>query len=148
MRPYTGFDKEAKKKRVGTEHLRDIIVFLNAGKLSNLGSFVVRDKRGKPGELSVHSTGRAFDIGFSDRATAVRVMDWLVTNADLLDVEMVTDYFPLPFGRAWRCDRATWKKYFKKTVSGAPGGKWFHVEIGNRLADKGMEQAVKQALSG
>lgn len=62
-------------------------------------------------------------------------MNWcriLSQNADAFQIEMIIDYFPQPFGRAWKCDRepnGAWKKYTEKTVSGAPFGDWLHIEI-------------------
>lgn len=147
-RKYTGFDKQGTKCTPGLKALVDIILFLNAGKTKNLGTFVVRDMKGKPGKPSVHSTGRAADIGWSDRAAIEEIMKWLVDNNETLDVEYVADYFPQPGGRAWRCDRDAWKDYNKGLIQGAPGGKWIHIEIGNRLAEDkaGMEAAIKKAL--
>lgn len=147
-RKYTGFDKQGTKCTPGLKALVDIILFLNAGKTKNLGTFVVRDMKGKPGKPSVHSTGRAADIGWSDRAAIEEIMKWLVENNETLDVEYVADYFPQPGGRAWRCDRDAWKDYNKGLIQGAPNGKWIHIEIGNRLAEDkaGMEAAIKKAL--
>lgn len=147
-RKYTGWDKNGTGTAPGLKALLDIILFLNLGKTKNLGTFVVRDMKGKPGKPSVHSTGRAADIGWSDRAAIEGVMEWLVANNETLDVEYVADYFPKPGGRAWRCDRDAWKEYPKGLIQGAPNGRWIHIEVGPRLAfDKaGMEAAIKKAL--
>jgi len=149
MRPYTGFNGNSRGALPGTVALRDLILFLNAGKLTHLGTYVKRDARGKPGQPSVHSTGRAVDIGYTNRTDIEPVIDWLVTHADLLGVEMVADYFPAPFGRAWRCDRATWKIYDRRTIHGAPGGRWIHIEISPTLANDAaaMSAALEKALS-
>ena len=48
-RKYTGYDRDAKGRRAGTSKLIDWILFLNKGKFRNLGSWTVRDKRGKAG---------------------------------------------------------------------------------------------------
>lgn len=150
MRKYTGYDKRGTALTPGMKVLRDTILFLNSGKVTNLGGWVVRDMKGKPGKPSVHSTGRAIDLGYRDRAAIEPVMDWLVKNADLLDIEYVADYFPRPGGRGWRCDRGSWADYPKGRIAGAPGGRWIHVEIGPRLAanSSAMEAAIKQALAG
>ena len=39
-----------------------------------------------------------------------------VANANELGLQMVIDYWPQPFGRAWRCDRMAWQVYQKQTV--------------------------------
>jgi hypothetical protein len=52
-----------------------------------------------------------------------------------LGLEIVIDYQPIPHGRAWRCDRNEWRDYKTRTVAGAPGGDWFHIEISNEFAD-------------
>lgn len=134
MRPYTGFDRYGTGAAPGVVAIRDLILFLNAGKLTHLGTYAKRDARGKPGQPSVHATGRAVDIGYTNRADIEPLINWLVDNADPLGVEMVADYFPTPWGRAWRCDRAAWKIYDKKTIHGAPGGRWIHFEISPTMA--------------
>ncbi len=99
--------------------------------------------KGKPGALSVHATGRAVDLSYrggerhpkSSRKAALPFIERLIANANDLGIEMVIDYFPAPYGRAWKCDRQAWSKYSKPTVSGAPGGDWFHVEITPQAAD-------------
>jgi hypothetical protein len=148
-RKYTGFDKAGKGTAPGLKVLMDTVLFFNAGKVSNLGTFMLRDMKGKPGKPSVHSTGRAGDIGWTDRAAIEGVINWLVTNADLLDIEYVADYFPAPGGRGWRCNRGAWSTYKKGQIAGAPGGKWIHVEVGPRLGfDKaGMEAAIKESFA-
>lgn len=139
-RPYTGYDKTASGKRPGFEKLIDLLE-AHFG-LWNNGTFAVRKKRGKA-SLSVHATGRAGDLswrgspyrGSGNYQDAVRMMDFLVENADALDVEAVFDYYPKPYGRGWKCDRNAWNNYSKKAFSGVPGGDWVHVEIGNKYAD-------------
>lgn len=132
---YTGYDRDAKGRRAGTMKLINWIMFLNAGKFRNLGSWVVRDMRGKPGHPSVHATGRAFDLGFKNYEDAQALCDFLVRHWEALGIELIADYYPQPFGRGWRCDRQKWNAYNKKTIVGAPGGKWIHVEVSNEVAD-------------
>lgn len=148
-RKYTGFDGYATGAAPGTVALRDLILFLNAGKLTHLGTYAKRDAKGKPGQPSVHATGRAVDIGYTNRTDIEPVITWLVTNADLLGVEMVADYWPKPWGRAWRCDRATWKIYDRKTIAGAPGGRWIHIEVAPHMAHDAatMNAALEKALT-
>lgn len=134
-RKYTGFDSVSKGRRAGTSKLISWIIFLNKGKFRNLGSWVVRDMRGKPGKQSVHATGRAFDLGFKNYEDAQALCDFLTRHWEAFGIEAIIDYYPRPFGRGWRCDRLRWIDYKKKTVSGAPGGRWIHVEISNEVAD-------------
>ena len=76
MRPYTGFDRYGTGATPGVVALRDLILFLNAGKLTHLGTYAKRDARGKPGQPSVHATGRAVDIGYTDRSNIQPYRDW------------------------------------------------------------------------
>jgi len=145
-RPYTGFDGYAKAATPGLVALRDIILYLNP-QLRHLGSYAKRDMKGKPGLPSVHATGRACDIGFTNKADIEPVITWLVDNADTLGVEMIADYHPKPWGRAWRCDRAAWKVYDRRTIAGAPGGHWIHLEISPTHTDRAvMDAAILKAL--
>jgi hypothetical protein len=122
--------------------------------LWNNGAYGVRDMKGKPGNPSVHCTGRAVDMSWRDmpddrgkpnyRPQAQKIIQTLVQNADDIGIELIIDYFPRPWGRAWRCDRGRWRKYDNRTVSGAPGGDWYHIEISPAA---GMSaQAMKAAL--
>jgi hypothetical protein len=61
-----------------------------------------------------------------------------------LGVQIVIDYWPKPWGKSWRCDRQAWKTYETKTVSNAPGGDWWHIEIAPGMADN--PEAVKAAF--
>jgi len=139
-RPYTGFDTIAPGKRGGMETLIDLLE-AHFG-LWNNGSFGVRKKRGKS-SYSVHATGRAADLswrgapyrGPGNYEAAVRLMDFLVANADALHIEAVFDYYPGPHGRGYKCDRDAWQVYSKPAFSGAPGGDWVHFEISNAKAD-------------
>ena len=139
-RPYTGFNGNA-----AGEHPQLTALIKNVTKhfdcIWNNGSFGIRSIRGKSSP-SVHSTGRAVDLSYRNmgdgkrgkpkggRKQAEEAMEYLIKNADALGIEMIIDYFPAPWGRAARCDRdMAWKKYDKKTVSGAPNGDWFHCEV-------------------
>jgi hypothetical protein len=71
------------------------------------------------------------------RKHAMEAMRYLVEHADDLGVEMIIDYFPVPFGRAAKCDRnMEWRRYTKKTVSGAPRGDWFHLEVDGKKSSE------------
>lgn len=152
-RDYTGYDKTADGKRAGFERLIDLLE-AEFG-LWNNGTLSVRPKRGKS-SMSVHATGRAGDLswrgapyrGTGNYADAERMMDFLAENADALGIEAIFDYYPAPYGRGWKCDRADWMVYSKRAFSGAPGGDWVHIEISNDLADDAdaMEAAFVAAL--
>ena len=142
--PYTGnSDGASAGPRAGmNEWIKQAIAASNNAVWNN-GSWGVRDMRGKPGLLSVHATGRAVDLSYrkserhpnAGRLNAVSFLDVVVANANTLGVECILDYFPAPYGRAWRCDRQAWKKYSKPTIGGAPGGDWLHFEITPQAAD-------------
>jgi hypothetical protein len=137
-RPYTGTkDGAATGKRPGTEWL--VRALDRRWGLTNLGTWVVRDIRSKPGVLSVHATGRALDTAYMNtpaaRAKAVEVANWLAANAATLGIEAVHDYAYGRYGRGWRCDRAKWKRYTKRNNAGSVGGRWLHVELTPAMAD-------------
>ena len=141
-RKYTGnADGAANGKRPGTEKFVDICELLY--KMKNLGTWVVRDMRGKPGQLSVHATGRAMDLGYDpkkmNRAAVESLCETFAANADLLGIEEIHDYsYKGPtgvFGRGWRCSRNAWKVYDAKDNAGTPGGKWIHLELEPKFAD-------------
>ena len=160
-RPYTGFDGVAGGTTAGLQVLiRTVERVTNRG-LWNNGAWGVRDMKGKPGNPSVHATGRAVDMSWRNvdgprgdgpdaawRAQpyqrACAIIETLIANANEIGLEMVIDYQIAPFGRAWRCDRMTWKNYTSKTVSGAPGGDWFHIEISPAMGRN--PEAMKTAL--
>lgn len=156
-RPYTG-----NSDGLGSGERKGLKVFI--GELTKLypslwnnGSFVNRSMRGKQGSLSVHATGRACDLsyrylikekrGIKDgaRKNAMEAIDFVVKNADLFGVEAVLDYFPMPHGRGWRCDRSSWIVYTKPELHGAPMGDWIHFEISPALADNA--DAMREAFN-
>lgn len=123
----------------------------SGGALWNNGDWVVRNMRGKQ-SLSVHATGRAVDLSYryikgtgkgaptrgipnGGRQAAIQMSRLLITNADLLGLELILDYFPEPHGRGWRCDRRAWIRYEVPTMTGAPLGDWLHIEISPAMAD-------------
>jgi len=139
-RNYTGWDKNASSKRKGLEKLVDLLEEHYG--LWNNGTLAVRSMRGKSNP-SVHGTGRAADLswrggnhkGPGNYEAACKMIDFVVGNADQLGIEAVFDYYPKPWGRGWKCDRADWTVYKQKTISGAPGGDWVHIEVSNEWAD-------------
>lgn len=137
-RPYTGTkDGIAKAKRPGTEWLSRAL--RNRWGFTNLGTWVVRDMRGKPGQLSVHATGRALDAGYMNnvkaRNKAAEVAEWLAHNADALGIEEIHDYAYGKYGRGWRCSRGKWKTYTAANNAGSIGGHWLHIELTPKMAD-------------
>lgn len=142
VRRYTGWDGNIKRPLPSMGSFIDHCVFLTGGGLWNNGSWGTRDQRGKKGVPSVHGTGRAVDLswrrtaagsgrrGFGNWAQAAEFAQFLVDHSDLLQIELIIDYHPKPFGRAYRCDRPPeWLNYAKPTVSQAPNGDWLHIEI-------------------
>ena len=143
-RPYIGnSDGPSAGPRAGMNEFIKQVIYHSNGALFNNGSYGRRDVKGKPGNLSVHATGRAVDMSYrggarhpqASRKSALPFIERMVANANDLGIQMVIDYFPSPYGRAWKCDRQAWQKYSKPTVSGAPGGDWFHIEISPQAAD-------------
>ncbi len=158
-RDYIGnSDGPATGKRAGTEEWVKQAAKWSNGALWNNGTYGQRDIKGKPGTMSVHATGRAMDLSYrkmdtkgvaEGRKVSKAFIDVVVANANKLGVQMIIDYWPQPFGRAWRCDRQAWKAYETKTVSGAPSGDWWHIELSPAMADN--PEAVKtifQAVFG
>lgn len=158
-RRYTGWDGNVSRALPSMNRFIDHCVFLTEGGLWNNGSWGVRPKRGH-NEDSVHGTGRAVDLsfrktltgrgrrGYGDWWKAVTFVQWLVDNADTLQIELVIDYAPKPYGRAWRCDRGEWLNYSKRQVAGGGSGDWFHIEISPDVANDPLfyDRAFKKAL--
>lgn len=147
-RPYTGMsDGVSKGKRPGTEAFVKHCVLLSKKNLWNNGTWGVRSIKGKPEKMSVHSTGRAMDLSWrgKDRKTANEFINFLADNAAALGIELIIDYFPAPHGRAYKCTRDAWEKYESHTVTGAPRGDWYHIELSPEFADdaKKVHQAFK-----
>jgi len=103
-----------------------------------------RNMRSDPRTLSVHACGRAIDFSYrhmpdkgiiNGRKVSLQLINLMLANANLLGIECVLDYFPQKFGRGWRCERQRWSKYSKKTITGAGGGDWFHIEVSPAMAD-------------
>ena len=156
-RPYTGNnDGLASGERKGLKVFYTELTKLYPS-LWNNGSFVNRSMRGKKESLSVHATGRAVDLSFrylikekrgikdGARKNAMEAMDFVVKNADLFGLEAILDYFPMPHGRGWRCDRGGWSVYTKATIHGAPMGDWTHFELSPAMADN--PDAMREAFA-
>jgi hypothetical protein len=145
-RPYTAFKAPvAKGPLQGMDEFIRQVVKRSGGSLWNNGSWVVRDIRTKPGQLSNHARGLAADLsyrkmtdkGIADgRKIALPFIYKLLENADTLQIELVIDYAE---NRSWKCDRGTWLK------GKWSGGDWFHVEVSLAMASN--ENLVKQAFN-
>lgn len=160
-RPYTGnADAPAKGTRPGlngfikaaTEKRKTLMGEVSIWGLNNIGTFVNRLMRSAPAGIteshpdykkwvSVHATGRAVDLGWTDRAKAEDFINFLEKHADALGIEEIHDYFYTgpegQWGRGWRCNRngvAGWKIYNASENAGTPGGQWVHIEISPTMA--------------
>lgn len=130
MKPYTGYTG----KKSDGKAVEQLVVLARArwGAVS-LGTYVDRDKRGKPGQKSVHADYRAVDLSFRDAKTRKRAMQ---TLAGLYGIELIVDYAyrgvrRKAWGRAWRCDRNAWRDLEKGEVAGG-GQSWaqyLHIEV-------------------
>lgn len=157
MRRYTGFNGDNGRVTPGLQRLLEYTTFLTSNGLYSLGTYANRPMRGKT-STSVHATGRAMDVGWTrtksknprgygnyDKAKAF--IDFLIHHQDALQLELVLDYWGAPHGQGWRCDRQTWQQYDRPTIAGAPGGRWFHIEIAPRKAnDPAHYDRVFQAI--
>lgn len=144
MRRYPGFTGK-KSNGQGIERLVKLSLRRWGGK--SLGTYADRDKRGKPGDKSVHADYRAADLLFDDRRITVEACDWFSTPriANALGIAMIIDYqyrgrLRRAYGRSWRCDREAWIPLKKGDVAG--GGqdwaRWIHIEIApGMLAENG-----------
>ena len=163
MRKYTGWDGNATGKRAGLEQLVKSIEAWTSKGLWNNGTWGVRDKRGKEGNPSVHSTGRAADLswrkmangrGSGDYNVACQILDFLYTYREELLLDALFDYYPKPYGRGWKCDRNEWTNYSSRAFAGSPGGDWMHVEIAPAKADDAIwyaetfDRCLAQWLNG
>lgn len=141
----------------GTEKWVQLASKYSGGAVWNNGTWVVRDVRGKPGQISNHARGIAMDLSYryseasnkgvpDGRHKSLEFLRKCLTNYETLGIMLVIDYWPQAFGRSWRCDRAgvgvvqpahaeAWQKATKHTFTGAPGGDWYHVEITPTMAN-------------
>jgi hypothetical protein len=145
-------------KLAGTERWVELANKYSGGALWNNGTFVNRDIRGKPGQVSNHARGLAMDLSYrfmpnskkgvtDGRRLSLQFINQCLANYDVLGIQLVIDYHTAPLGRSWRSDRAidgpnalpnhreAWRTPTVKTFLGAPGGDWWHVEITKELAN-------------
>lgn len=143
-KPYTGYTG-IKDSGAAIEMLVDLCK--RRWKAESLGTYADRDKRGKPGQKSVHADYRAADIDFPTLEAKKKAC---ATLAGLYGVELIIDYAyrgPLrnAFGRAWRCDRARWRNLKRGEVSGG-GQSWanfIHVEVAPGTDPERLEKAFR-----
>jgi hypothetical protein len=137
---YTGNKDPRPGPLAGTEKLVEILTKGKA-QMTNLGIWANRPMRGST-RLSVHATGRAFDVGYKpeNREWAARFFDWLVKHHEALGIEEIHDYSFKEWGRGFRCFRPELggkpgvKIYTKDENAGTPGGKWLHLELSPTFA--------------
>jgi hypothetical protein len=93
---------------------------------NSLGGHVDRPVRGGSAPSS-HAFGAATDWGYSDRAKADSVLNYVIANADRLGIQAVHDYGRM---RVWRAGRG-WKDQPKGSHGGLmnPGTKHLHFEV-------------------
>jgi hypothetical protein len=151
-RKYTG-NTDGLSRTGARPGITKLIQIAQKNGFSNLGSFANRSmnnpkaKQGDPKWLSVHATGRACDIGYTDRAKALEMWDFLLANTAELGIEEIHDYAyddnvqdkQLGWGRGYRCSRGEGAKgvkiYDSQDNAGSQGGKWLHVELSPEMAD-------------
>ena len=96
--------------------------------------------------LSVHATGAAADIGYTDRKIGVAMWDWFLANAEALGIVEIHDYAydanasdkKPGYGRGFRCSRgenlAGVKLFSADDNAGSFGGFWLHLELSPEMA--------------
>ena len=150
-RKYTGnSDGNAGKALPGTLKLVELCGkrwgFKNLGVYANRSMNNPKATPGDPKWLSVHATGRACDLGYSDRKAALEAWDWFLTYTEQLGIEEIHDYaFDADvkdgkpgWGRGYRCSRGEGTKgvkiYDAKDNAGSQGGHWLHIELSPAMA--------------
>lgn len=163
-RRYTGNSDGVSRvgARPGTKKLVELCGkrwgFTNLGIFSNRQMNNPKAKKGDPQWLSVHATGRACDLGWSDRKDAVEAWDWLVKYSRQLGIEAIHDYVfdadkndgKPGWGRGFRCSRGeglAGVKQFTASDNAGVGGRWLHVELSPQMADDAHKfEAVWRSL--
>ena len=164
---YPAFD--GKKAQPGTEKLVELCG--KRWKTSNMGIYSARlmrnsktagKKIGDPGMekyLSVHATGAACDVGYTDRKVGVEMWNWFIKYTKELGIEEIHDYAfdanpkdkNQGYGRGFRCSRgeseAGVKIFSESDNAGSFGGKWLHLELSPEMAkDAAKFEAAWRAL--
>ena len=164
---YPSFD--GKGAQPGTEKLVELCG--KRWKATNMGIYVARlmrnshtegKKMSDPGMekwMSVHATGAACDIGYSDRKIGVAMWDWFLANTEALGIVEIHDYAydatatdkKPGYGRGFRCSRGEGVKGVKIFTAddnaGSFGGKWLHIELDQTMAkDAAKFEAAWRAI--
>jgi hypothetical protein len=164
---YPSFD--GKKAQPGTLKLAKLCA--KRYKATNMGIYSPRlmrnshtagKKIGDPGMekyLSVHATGAAVDLGYTDRKVGVAMWDFLLAHTLELGIEEIHDYAfdkdakdgKPGYGRGFRCSRGENSKgvklFTKNDNAGSFGGKWLHVELSPEMAkDAAKFEAAWRAI--
>ena len=132
-KPYVPAKTPAKAKRPGTEKFSELCRRRSSWAFTQLGTYVVRDIRNKPGVMSQHAAGLALDLQYKDRKMCLGALDWLIANSDQLGISLVNDYMHGEYGRTWVCSRAAWKCHTTDTIG--IRGSWIHIELHSRYAN-------------
>ena len=132
-KPYRPGKTPSKGQLAGTEQLRVLCKNRAAWKFTSLGTWGIRDVRNKPGTMSQHATGRAYDAQYTSRAAALSACKWFAANSDELGIALINDYMFGGYGRTWICDRAAWKTHTSNTIG--IRGNWIHIELHARYAN-------------
>jgi len=116
----------------------------------NLGTYVLRDMRGRPGVISVHATGAALDIGFNGAkaATVKEAWDWFMDHTRELGIVEAHCYTApgTKYGIGYRCSRGEGEAgviEWTATNNGGKGGAWFHIELSPEMA--ASEKKISEA---
>ena len=114
--------------------------------VTNLGIYANRPVRNPAaeGELSVHATGFALDLGYKDEAQARIIWDFFVLNSKVLKTAEVHWYEygrnKGKFGAGYRCSRgegrAGVRVYNTAAESAGRGGKYLHIELEDQDVDE------------
>lgn len=114
-------------------------------KAKNLGSYVNRDMRDKPGNKSVHATGYAADLG-GDMATLQAMWAWYLKHSAQIGLQEL-HFYKKPgtkFGAGYRCSRGEGEKgvlvYKTAEESAGSGGLWLHIELSQSTTAEAFEE--------
>ena len=152
-RKYTGNSDGVSRTglRLGTKKFMELAI--EEFGMTNMGGFANRTmnnpkaKKGDPKWLSVHASGRACDLGYSDRTKAMKLWHLMIDNSKIWLLEEGHDYAfdankednKLGWGRGYRCSRGEGeqavKVYDSQDNAGSQGGRWLHFELHPSIAD-------------
>lgn len=111
----------------------------------NIGTYVNRDMRGKPGQKSVHATGFALDLQYKGEAQARQIWDYFLANSETLGLQELHWYAYGDYGAGYRCSRGEGKKgvkiFTKDDNAGSYEGNpsWLHIEVDKAITPADWE---------